>query len=978
MKKIYSFMLLAAAMLLSISVSATVIPVSNSSDLQKIFDDATEGDILQLTEDVTFQGVTRGTKAKQPVWINTKGANIVLDLNGYTLSAQTGVKEMFYLYKGNLLVKNGTIQNAALTSGNPLLFKVFGTKDLVEAGNFTHLTIDESATLKVSGGNTSSKGYVISINERAAATVNGESLAKTLVEGSTSKGFANGALIEVYGDLEMMCAKGYCVKVNGNIRYALEYASELGLSTGVSADSLTAKKCAPTVKLYNTAHLTATAQANEVATIYSSGWAVFDIRCEAEGACALAIKSGLVTVTDAVLSSTSTLYNDPEKKGSGIDASGSAVLIESNDSYPGFINVTFAGDTRIEAVSGYAIEEAVPVGQDESLVSTVAIEGGTFIGGNQKPCIIVSQGTLSSPTATVTIGGGEYIDQTEADKEATNALITEIITGSNTYTTEVATAASVNTGVALVITSGTTPGVQLSDLTVEGLYGISSLNPDSSVNLSQVTDGTVFTLDDATGHGDLTLGDVIMNGNNLTIIVEDGITFTVHKLIMNDKARIIVKAGGKLIVTGEQGIIAPVVDNILVEAVEGNMGMFLFNPAVSSNKHPNGTVQLVSQGYREGSQYVWQRFGVPVYEGLLRTQIAKVGHEYGTGYMFWDFEKAGGPGWNDVALDQVMKPFEGFIMTTNTDHAGAKYAMSGALYGNVPAPLAYVPGWNYFANSYTAEIDIRALIDKYIESGSIEGAIQINTSSASNLWESIVLADLNFNEAAQTKLFPMQGFITKSKNDEIFKDTINYASMIWAHKDEANVSPAANSAPARRNMIAADYTNAVVVIAAAEGVQKVTLRQGEQFSNEFDNGYEASCYKNNLFNIYANSENGEMSQIATDNLMGQTLSIESAKAATFKMTFKNLRGETLAIRDNMTGSIINMAEGEEYFFSVAPGTTADRFEIVEAAKMPTDVEMLEAAPAKKGIYTLVGQYLGEDFEALPAGIYVVNGKKVVK
>ena len=703
----------------------------------------------------------------------------------------------------------------------------------------------------------------------------------------------------------------------------------------------------------------------------------FDIRCEAEGACALAIKSGLVTVTDAVLSSTSTLYNDPEKKGSGIDASGSAVLIESNDSYPGFINVTFAGDTRIEAVSGYAIEEAVPVGQDESLVSTVAIEGGTFIGGNQKPCIIVSQGTLSSPTATVTIGGGEYIDQTEADKEATNALITEIITGSNTYTTEVATAASVNTGVALVITSGTTPGVQLSDLTVEGLYGISSLNPDSSVNLSQVTDGTVFTLDDATGHGDLTLGDVIMNGNNLTIIVEDGITFTVHKLIMNDKARIIVKAGGKLIVTGEQGIIAPVVDNILVEAVEGNMGMFLFNPAVVSNKHPNGTVQLVSQGYREGGQYVWQRFGVPTFEGMYKADIKKAGHTLPTAYMYWNNNRVGGAGWSNVAADQLMNPFQGFIMTTQTSEPGAKYEMSGELYGNVPAPLAYVPGWNYFANSYTAEIDVEAFLKNIISNHSdiIEGAIQVNTSSSSNLWESVVYADLQYDETDYEKLAPMQGFITKLKIDEIFKDTINYRTMVW--NPAMGIEPN-NDAPARRNMIAADYTNAVVVINAAEGVQKVTLRQGEQFSNEFDNGYEASCYKNNLFNIYANSENGEMSQIATDNLMGQTLSIESAKAASFKMTFKNLRGETLAIRDNMTGSVINMTEGEEYFFSVAPGTTADRFEIVEAAKMPTDVEMLEAAPAKKGIYTLVGQYLGEDFEALPAGIYVVNGKKVVK
>ena len=31
-----------------------------------------------------------------------------------------------------------------------------------------------------------------------------------------------------------------------------------------------------------------------------------------------------------------------------------------------------------------------------------------------------------------------------------------------------------------------------------------------------------------------------------------------------------------------------------------------------------------------------------------------------------------------------------------------------------------------------------------------------------------------------------------------------------------------------------------------------------------------------------------------------------------------------------------------------------------------------------GIYTLLGQYVGEDFNALPAGVYIVNGVKVVK
>lgn len=970
MKKIYSFMLLAAAMLLSINANAAF---ADAKALQDALNGASNGETIYLNGDLQMSST---------ILLDLQDKSVTLDLTGNTISFNGSGKavDMFHLYRGKLTVKNGVITHAGSTSGTPLIFMVYGTGEKVAAGNYTHLTINEDVQLFVSGGGSDKKGYGISINERDSidSTKHPEyptSLPSTKVNGVA---LANGIRLDVHGYVEMMSDKGYCVKVNGSIKYAPAHWDKLGVTNPTATDTTEWVACAPHVYLHSTAHLVANASSTGVGAIYAAGYGVWDIRCVAEGSCALAAKSGEINVVDAVLKSTATEYNIPAGLRAGVETQGTAVLIESNSSYPGYTQVTFSGDTRVEAVSGYAIEEAITTAS-QTKVSAIDIEGGAFIGGNEAGCIYIDDRTLSAEGTQVIIGGGSYEDRTPAQQAATDALITQIIAGSNTYTTQVATGNTSTTGSAIVITSGTTPGVQLSDLTVEGLYGISSLKSDSSINLSQVADGTTYELKPVVkgGQGDLTLGDIVMNGEDLTIIVDSGVTFTAKQLIMNDKARIIVKAGGKLIVTGEQGIIAPVVDNILVEAVEGNMGMFLFNPAVVSNKHPNGTVQLVSQGYREGGQYVWQRFGVPTFEGMYKADIKKAGHTLPTAYMYWNNNRVGGAGWSNVAADQLMNPFQGFIMTTQTSEPGAKYEMSGELYGNVPAPLAYVPGWNYFANSYTAEIDVEAFLKNIISNHSdiIEGAIQVNTSSSSNLWESVVYADLQYDETDYEKLAPMQGFITKLKIDEIFKDTINYRTMVW--NPAMGIEPN-NDAPARRNMIAADYTNAVVVINAAEGVQKVTLRQGEQFSNEFDNGYEASCYKNNLFNIYANAEIGEMSQIATDNLMGQTLSIESAKAATFKMTFKNLRGETLAIRDNMTGSVINMTEGEEYFFSVAPGTTADRFEIVEAAKMPTDVEMLEAAPAKKGIYTLVGQYLGENFDVLPAGIYVVNGKKVVK
>jgi hypothetical protein len=76
-----------------------------------------------------------------------------------------------------------------------------------------------------------------------------------------------------------------------------------------------------------------------------------------------------------------------------------------------------------------------------------------------------------------------------------------------------------------------------------------------------------------------------------------------------------------------------------------------------------------------------------------------------------------------------------------------------------------------------------------------------------------------------------------------------------------------------------------------------------------------------------------------------------------------------------------MVEGAMYEFTAAANSVNDyRFEIVGAAKMPTAIENTEAVKSAKGIYTITGQYMGEMsvWNTLPAGVYVVNGEKLVK
>ena len=102
----------------------------------------------------------------------------------------------------------------------------------------------------------------------------------------------------------------------------------------------------------------------------------------------------------------------------------------------------------------------------------------------------------------------------------------------------------------------------------------------------------------------------------------------------------------------------------------------------------------------------------------------------------------------------------------------------------------------------------------------------------------------------------------------------------------------------------------------------------------------------------------------------------------YTISFENVQGEDLVLVDLVSGARTNMTEGAIYTFHAEANESNDyRFQVVSAAKMPTSIDEVEAAKTKKvGVYTLTGQYLGNAsiFNALPAGVYVVDGVKKVK
>jgi hypothetical protein len=121
--------------------------------------------------------------------------------------------------------------------------------------------------------------------------------------------------------------------------------------------------------------------------------------------------------------------------------------------------------------------------------------------------------------------------------------------------------------------------------------------------------------------------------------------------------------------------------------------------------------------------------------------------------------------------------------------------------------------------------------------------------------------------------------------------------------------------------------------------------------------------------------------LATDNLEDTYLGFSTVNGGNFTISFKNVEGRDLDLIDLQENATIAIVEGNTYNFTAEANTNADyRFKVVERKKVHTGVDNLNADNSAKGVYTIMGQYVGEMniWNTLPAGVYVVNGEKRVK
>jgi hypothetical protein len=234
-------------------------------------------------------------------------------------------------------------------------------------------------------------------------------------------------------------------------------------------------------------------------------------------------------------------------------------------------------------------------------------------------------------------------------------------------------------------------------------------------------------------------------------------------------------------------------------------------------------------------------------------------------------------------------------------------------------------------------------------------------------------------EAWQKEVAPMQTFILRLRGADSANESVNYASSIWGNPRYKKGG--ASQAPRRTVAAINEETYLEIAVKAANGKgSRVDFTESVSNSDAFESGYDVEKYMNEkTINLYATVNGMNLSSVVTNNIEGKTLSLKTNDEIAYTMSFKNVEGGEYAIRDNATGAVIAIEEGATYEFAAQPNSVVEgRFEIIDRANAPTAIENTEVKANVKGIYTIMGQYLGEDFDILPAGVYVVDGVKIVK
>ena len=1001
MRKIYSLVLLAAMLLVGTNIWAQntisvvyhngTTPNASFSDLQTAINSVAAGDsatitlsatqvldagilIPQLSAADTIGGVRIANRAGQRICINLNGYNIqtasttdhccIALIKGVLRITGNGIVKRYDRAKGDSNWKRGAI----LVSGTDGRRSDYtGTENDVDRSKqvWSTLYIDPAVSVISEHDDT----YGIGIQDIGSSYPSWGNFSTKFL-GYTCKYGSTGPMWTVKDGAAQWSAFGVKVIVDGTIYGKTRGINVLGSinQTPGKVENHTSRQTStypyyehnfPYIKVGSNANVYCDPNGitdNGNGGIYLGGWAVVDICGTVHGQTGIMVKAGDVKLIDGdVHSDSETAVNEGNYHGT---VGGSGIFVVSSDSYAGESTVTVTGDSYVAGAGGSAIIDVLGDGANDSKVTHVSVTGGTIEGGDQG-AINLTTTTGNNTSAT----GGNV--QGEVSVDGNTVDVSTLVPNTDDYHTTTVTDAQGKTTV--VVSQGAAP------------TGDANVADGHDANSSVKWTGATETIS-----ADLTLKELEINeATAQTLTIAEGKTLTVGRIVLGANAQIIVKPTAKLIVNGTQGIVAPVVTNLILEANNTTQGTMLFNPAVNSNRQPYATVQFTTAARQiDESNYVWQRLTSPLAEVTAVTYtlgtITPTSGSFFTALCNWDYVNNT---WASMPSLLQMKAFEGYALTNNANAAGVRYNFKGRIQGTVSDDLVFkANGWNFFGNAYTGSMHVMTMLSNLNNSKVEQTAYVWNVKDG--LFETVNKAALDANmthldtiPALQTVVFRMVGANPSEMNVKM-----NYNKSVWEFGTKTGDFAPSSPAPKR---IMSNYNSVRISVTAEDGtVDRVTLIEKDSYTDEYESGADAEKLMNeNHINFYALTDVAQ-AIVATDDMKGTLLSLQTLDDVNYTMSFDKVNGDVYALRDNLTNTVVLMNEGATYHFMAQSNATLDgRFQIVSRQEMPTAVETIEeTVNAPKAIYTIMGQYVGEttDWNNLPAGVYVVDGVKIVK
>ena len=364
-------------------------------------------------------------------------------------------------------------------------------------------------------------------------------------------------------------------------------------------------------------------------------------------------------------------------------------------------------------------------------------------------------------------------------------------------------------------------------------------------------------------------------------------------------------------------------NNLVINTNSTNQAALIFNNDAADTK---ATVNLYSLGRKEGGVYQFQYFAVPMEYVDVNPAFA------GSGIYTYVWHEASG--WERRGYYTGLEAFEGVGITTKFDEASHNYTMKGTLASTADKEIALTAetnGQNIVGNSWTAPIQISKLEEDngslsnktvYIYNTGNDETADDGYGTKAGQWIAIPFEAAEFGEWDGLKVIPaMQSFTIMVDGASTL--TLDYDKVVRGASTDMNAKLRAPKREASHEGI--DLIR--IRVADSQTHTDLYLFEGESFSEEFDNGWEAkymSCDGRSA-KLYAETTIGQMAVVAQPEYEGTVLGFAPGKETEYTFTFSGPNKEYY-LNDLKEKKSTLISEDESYMFTFEEGDT-NRFYI---------------------------------------------------